>query len=74
MAKPEPVLPTLLTKPQVGRYLNASLDTVDTLIASGKLPACQFGPRSVRVRLEDVEGILVPVQPRHTEDRDGGSK
>ena len=64
MAKREPDLPIWLTKLQAAGYLNASTDTVDVLISTGKLPAYQFGPRSTRVKLSDVDALLVPVQPR----------
>jgi excisionase family DNA binding protein len=55
MAKPRPDLPVLLTRPQVALYLNTSLDAVDQLIQTGRLPAFRFGPRSTRIYKRDVD-------------------
>ena len=64
MAKPRPDLPVLLTKPQVAIYLNASEETVQQLINTGRLPAVRFGPRSTRIYKSDVDALLEPVVPR----------
>ena len=64
MARPRPNLPTLLTRAQSALALNSSIETIDELIRTGRLPACRLGPRSTRIYLRDLEALLVPVEPR----------
>lgn len=68
MAKPHFDLPVLLTQQQVCLYLNTSIFTVERLIASGRLPAVQFAPRSIRVYKSDVDALLVPVTRRRADE------
>lgn len=43
-----------------GDFTGLSVDTIDRLIAAGKLPAYRVG-RSIRLRWADVEALLQPV-------------
>lgn len=64
MTKPlarDVVIPVHISKRQAALVLGCSLPTLDTLIKTGRLPAYRLGPRSVRLRLTDVEALLEPV-------------
>jgi excisionase family DNA binding protein len=51
-----------LSLPEAAEYLGQSVKTLRRRIAAGTLPAYRFGPRSIRVRLSDLEasGHRVP--------------
>ena len=51
-----------LTLPEAAAYLGQSVKTLRRRISAGTLPAYRFGPRSIRVRLADLEatGHRVP--------------
>lgn len=51
-----------LTLPDAADYVGQSVKTLRRRIAAGTLPAYRFGPRSIRVRLADLEasGHRVP--------------
>ena len=38
-----------------------SVSTIDRRIADGSLPAYRFGPKTVRVKLADVDALFAPV-------------
>ncbi|MFT4110940.1 helix-turn-helix domain-containing protein [Propionicimonas sp.] len=38
-----------------------SVDTLRRRIAHGHLPASRFGGRLIRVRIEDLEGLFLPI-------------
>jgi excisionase family DNA binding protein len=48
--------------PEAAEYLGLSVKTLRRRISAGTLPAYRFGPRSIRVRLADLEasGHRVP--------------
>ena len=51
-----------LTLPEAAAYVGQSVKTLRRRISAGTLPAYRFGPRSIRVRLADLEatGHRVP--------------
>jgi excisionase family DNA binding protein len=51
-----------LSLPDAAEYLGQSVKTLRRRISAGTLPAYRFGPRSIRVRLADLEasGHRVP--------------
>jgi excisionase family DNA binding protein len=51
-----------LTREQTTERLHVSLPYVDALIKTGALPAYQLGPRSVRIKLADVDALLTLVR------------
>lgn len=63
MTKPQAVIPTYISKRDAILLLGCSMPTLDSLIKTGQLPAYRFGPRSVRLKLADVEALLEPVTP-----------
>lgn len=48
-------LPTYLSLEQVARITDQSVKTIRRRVSDGTLPAYKFGPRSIRIRLEDLE-------------------
>ena len=48
--------------------LGQSVKTLRRRIASGNLPAYRFGPRSIRVRLEDLEASGRRIPSARTDD------
>jgi excisionase family DNA binding protein len=55
------VIPVHISKREATAVLGCSMPTLETLIKTGKLPAYRFGPRSIRIKLADVEALLEPV-------------
>lgn len=51
-------LPTLLTRSEVAKILKCSEKQIDRLRKSGKLRTVRYSPRSVLIRLEDVERLI----------------
>lgn len=49
------------SKSEVAKAWHMSSDTVDRMVARGELRAYRIGPRSVRFKKCDVEGIIQPV-------------
>ena len=54
-------IPVHISKRAATVVLGCSMPTVEMFINTGRLPAFRLGPRSVRLRLSDVEGLLTPV-------------
>ena len=52
----------LLPLQQAAEETSCSVSTLRNLIARGDLPAYRFGPRMVRIRRQDLEGLLKPYQ------------
>ena len=48
----------LITKKEAAERLSVSVRTLEGLIARGQLPAYKIGPKSVRLRPEDLEAYL----------------
>lgn len=48
-------LPTYLSLEQAARITDQSVKTIRRRVSDGTLPAYKFGPRSIRIRLEDLE-------------------
>jgi excisionase family DNA binding protein len=62
MTKPAPrQVPAHISKREAIMVLGCSMPTLESLINTGQLPAYRLGPRSVRLKLTDVEGLLRPV-------------
>jgi excisionase family DNA binding protein len=53
--------PEFLTLAQAAEIFGTSERTVRRLIASGSLPAFRIGPRTIRVRAEDVLAQAKPI-------------
>ena len=47
---------------QAAETIPCSESTIRNLIARGDLPAYRFGPRMIRIRRQDLEGLLKPYQ------------
>ncbi len=64
------------TVPEAARLLQVSQTTIWRWIASSKLPAYRIGPRRIRIRREDLQRVIRPVERReratgkHVEARD----
>ncbi|MGH2584581.1 MAG: helix-turn-helix domain-containing protein [Dehalococcoidia bacterium] len=52
----------LLTVAEAARLLRVSRVTMRRWLKQGRLPSYRVGPRSVRVRREDLEKVLTPAQ------------
>lgn len=48
-------LPTYITLEEAARITHQSAKTIRRRVSDGTLPAYRMGPRSIRVRLEDLE-------------------
>lgn len=49
--------PAYLSISDAARHLGVSRDTVRDWIKAGKLPVYEFGPRTVRVKIEELEAV-----------------
>ena len=58
----------LLTVAQVAERLNCRKETVRRYIAEGRLPALQIVGGYYRVRPEDLERFLIPVEPVESQE------
>lgn len=52
---------TLITQQQAAKMLGLTVRTIRSLIADGTLKGYRIGPRTIRLRLDEVEAALVPV-------------
>lgn len=50
-----------LTLREAADWYGVSERTLRRRISEGRLPAVRLGPRSIRVRAEDVEALAVPI-------------
>jgi len=48
----------LIKKPEAADLLGISVRTLEKMIARGSLPAYRVGPKSVRLRREDIDDYL----------------
>ena len=48
----------LLKKPQAAERLGVSVRTLEGLIKRGQLPAYRIGPKTVRLKEEDIEAYI----------------
>jgi len=53
--QPANEIPTYLSLVDAAEVVGQSVKTIRRRIATGALPAYRFGPRSVRVRLDDLQ-------------------
>jgi excisionase family DNA binding protein len=51
----------LASIPSAADYAACSTKTIRRRVADGSLPAVRFGPRVIRVDLDDVDALLRPV-------------
>ena len=60
---PEPEAPSpRWASPRVGAtYAGVGLRTLTDKIAKGEIPAYKFGPKLVRVDLNDIDALMVPI-------------
>ena len=56
-------MPVRISLSQAARRLGVTGRTVLTYIDEGWLPAYRLGDKTIRVNLEDVENLLVPIVP-----------
>ncbi len=54
-------LPEWLSLQQAAALYGVSVDTLRRRIAAGRLPACRFGERLIRVRAEDLDRLFRPI-------------
>ena len=59
--EPEAPLPRWASPRGTATYANVSVRTVTGLIAEGKIPAYKFGPRLIRINLNDVDALMQPI-------------
>jgi excisionase family DNA binding protein len=57
-ASPDPVEPRLVSLDKAARYVDTSTRTIRRAIAEGRLSGYRFGPRLLRVDLNEVDAIL----------------
>ncbi len=50
-------LPTYLTLAEAARVTQQSVKTIRRRVSDGTLPAYRLGPRSIRVRLDELEAV-----------------
>lgn len=60
----EPTVPGMLTLGQAASFLAVSERTVRRFIEGGELPGYRLGSHMTRVRLADLEALLIPINPR----------
>lgn len=48
----------LIKKPEAAEILGISVRTLEKMIARGALPAYRIGPKTVRLRREDIDAYL----------------
>lgn len=65
---PKPTQRAYVGIPEAATYLDASPKTVRQLIADGKLPAYRLGNRVLKVRIADLDNVLVPVPAGAADD------
>jgi len=53
--KPRKPLPTYISLEQAAEITEQSVKTIRRRVSDGTLPAYRFGPRHIRIRLEDLE-------------------
>lgn len=56
--------PELLTIQQAADYLGLSRRTIELWMRNGKLPAVRLGPRTRRIRADDLAALIQPDQPQ----------
>ena len=54
-------LPPLLNPTQAAAHSGVAVKTIYRYVENGTLPAVRFGPRSIRIRREDLLALLTPV-------------
>ena len=54
-------VPTYVSLAQAARITEQSVRTIRRRVSDGSLPAYKFGPRHIRIRLEDLEALGRPV-------------
>lgn len=71
--RPTPETPerALLTVAEAAAALNVSRATVWRWIDAGKLPAYRAGAKTIRIRREDLDGLLQPARAGHRVDEPG---
>lgn len=50
-------LPTYITLERAAQITEQSVKTIRRRVSDGSLPAYKFGPRNIRIRLEDLEAL-----------------
>lgn len=60
---PEAPLPKWVSPSQASGITNMSTKTIYRRIQEGTLPAVRFGPRCIRIKLDDVLKLLSPITP-----------
>ncbi len=50
-------LPTYLTLQQAAEITHQSIRTIRRRVSQGSLPAYRFGPRQIRVKLDDLQSL-----------------
>jgi excisionase family DNA binding protein len=59
---PPPQPPRRWASPRdTAAYAGVSPRTIGQMIADGRLPAYRYGPRLIRIDLNDVDALMVPV-------------
>lgn len=53
--------PEWISLQQAALVYGVSVDTLRRFIAAGRLPARRFGSRLIRVRIDEIEGLLRPI-------------
>lgn len=58
---PRPPVPTYVSLSEAASITAQSVKTIRRRVADGTLPAYRFGPRCIRVRIEDLEAAARPI-------------
>jgi excisionase family DNA binding protein len=59
--EPEAAAPRWASPRSTAAYLNVSARTITYKIASGEIPAYRFGPKLVRINLNEVDALMQPI-------------
>lgn len=59
------ILPTYLSLEQAAEITDQSVKTLRRRISDGSLPAYRFGPRHIRIKLEDLQALARRIPAAH---------
>ncbi len=64
--EPTRQLPTYLSLAQAAQITEQSIRTIRRRVSDGSLPAYKFGPRHIRIRLDDLEAMAQRIPGAHS--------
>jgi excisionase family DNA binding protein len=61
-------VPTYLTLQQAAEITHQSIRTIRRRVSQGSLPAYRFGPRQIRIKLDDLQSLGRRIPAAHSSD------